>query len=276
MTETTLILSDIHLKVDHADKIIKHVKADKVICVGDIFDDFGDNAEMIRRACMWYVDFVNNPNNIMLYGNHCVHYGFPYHKLRCSGYEQWKYFIIHDNIPSEVWNKVKWYHFLDNTWLLTHAGLHRDNVPQGIRNHCDNLPKFISELSQYLTHEIQRGLHLAANNEDFWIFNAGYARGGNQKVGGITWCDHKSEMIPLIGLNQIYGHSVIPYDKASCLSQDSIKSKPYFVNGNEFGMLPVSPSKSYNICIDVWQNMHYAVWNGKELKIGNYNELAKN
>ncbi len=43
MIETTLILPDLHLKVEQADKIIKHVGADKIICVGDVFDDFGDN-----------------------------------------------------------------------------------------------------------------------------------------------------------------------------------------------------------------------------------------
>ena len=38
MNKITLILSDIHHKVDQATKIINHVGADEVICTGDVLN----------------------------------------------------------------------------------------------------------------------------------------------------------------------------------------------------------------------------------------------
>ena len=263
----TLIISDVHCEWENADKIIKHVKADTVISLGDIFDSFTETADSIRESAEWFVDFVNNPNHIMLFGNHEQNYAFNYLCLHCSGYEQWKYFLIKDIVPRSVWDKLKWYHFLDNTWLLTHAGLHNDNVPRQIKTYSNDLPKFIAKLSKYLDHEIRRGLDKAANGAESWIFNAGYARCGNQKVGGITWCDHNTEMHPIIGLSQIYGHSPQSYNCPSWLIQDGPESKPYFKLNDNTKINFKNVNKSYNLCLDIWKNMHYALWNGKELSV---------
>lgn len=147
MNKRTLILSDIHHKVDQATKIIKHVGADEVICTGDVFDDFNDTPDMVKNTCEWFEWFLNQPNHIFIGGNHDIHYMFPYRSFQCSGYAQWKYFIIHDMINPKLWEKLKWYHFLDNRWLLTHAGLHKLNVPSSITQFKNDRAKFIQELS---------------------------------------------------------------------------------------------------------------------------------
>ena len=34
-----------------------------------------------------------------------------------------------------------------------------------------------------------------------------------------------------------------------------------------------SPNSSVNIDLDVWGNIHWAIWDGKTMKLGNYNDL---
>lgn len=279
MIETTLILPDLHLKVERADKIIRHVGADKVICVGDVFDDFGDNPDSVRNAAEWFVDFVNNPNHIFLVGNHEQHYAYSYRTFQCSGYEQWKYFLINDIVPRSVWDKLKWFHFLDNRWLLCHAGLHKSNVPDSIKKFRKDRLKFIAELTGYLNHEIRKGFQDGANSKGSWIFNAGRARWGNQQVGGITWCDFEREFYPLRGINQIVGHTPQAQGVKWCildhdpLNEDGkVVYRPYDLFKPYLTSLD-NPDLSHNICLDVHGNMHYGIWNGKELKIGNYKDL---
>ena len=279
MIETTLILPDLHLKVERADKIIRHVGADKVICVGDVFDDFGDNPDSVRNAAEWFVDFVNNPNHIFLVGNHEQHYAYSCRTFQCSGYEQWKYFLINDIVPRSVWGKLKWFHFLDNQWLLCHGGLHTLNVPNEIKKFHEDRPKFIAELTGWLDHEIIQGFQSGANGQSSWVFNAGRARWGQQRVGGITWCDFEREFKPFRGINQIVGHTPQMQSPRWCiLEKDPLNTDGKVVYRASELYKPTlaklnNPELSHNICLDVHGNMHYGIWNGKELKIGSYLDL---
>ena len=275
MKKTTLILADIHCECERADKIIKYVGADEIISLGDVFDSFTDNPERVKETAEWYVDFVDNPNHIMLWGNHSQHYGFPYRTFQCSGYEQWKYFLINDIVPRSVWEKVKWYHFLDDRWFLCHGGLHKFNLPDEITKFRNERKKFITEISGYLDHEIRKGFNAGAEGVKSWIFNAGSQRGGDQRVGGITWCDFEREFYPIKGLNQIVGHTP---QWLGC---------PKWCVLNKYGKISYHPSHlfepltecldnpdlSFNIDLDVRGNMHWGVWDGKKLTIGSYKDL---
>lgn len=272
MNRTTLIIPDIHLKHELAEKIILGVKHDEVIFLGDYFDDFGDTPEMVNNACDWLEYSVNQPNRIHLFGNHDMQYAFTNRSFQCSGYEQWKYFIIHDNLsPKKVWDKVKHYHILDDQWLLTHAGLHKQLLPNHIANLYPNRETFLKEVSRYLDQEIVKGFR-----DQGWIFEAGASRGGMQRVGGIIWCDHNNEMYPILGLNQIYGHSPQGYADASWIIKDSEKARPYFkLSANQSVTIDDinNVNSSYNLCLDVWKNMHYAVWDGKKMTVKSINSL---
>ena len=280
MTKITLIIPDIHLKWERAEKIISAVGADEVIFLGDYFDDFGDNPEMVRETVSWLSGSVAKPNRIHLFGNHDQHYAYPYRTFQCSGYEQWKYFIIHDSIDPKLWDELKWFHFLDGQWLLSHGGLHTLNVPDGIKKtRKEGRPKLVGELTKFLTDAIRKGFQDGANNQGSWVFNAGRARWGQQRVGGITWCDFEREFKPFRGINQIVGHTPQMQSPRWCiLEEDPLNTdgrvvyrpselyKPTLAQLNNLEL-------SHNICLDVHGNMHYAVWNGKELKIGNYLDL---
>jgi len=272
----TLIIADIHLKWELAEEIIAAVEHDDVTFLGDYFDDFNDNADMIGSTCEWLGESVKKPNRRHLWGNHDVHYAFPYRTFKCSGYEQWKEFVIQDILPRGTWEKLEWYCFLGDAWLISHAGLHKQNLPEDIRNLYTDRPAFFDAIGKYLDEEIKKGFRSAANNQGSWIFNAGFARGGSQRVGGITWCDFNREFYPILGLNQIVGHTVQIFgDVPAWIIQDSATAKPNLKMSEK----SVSAEKaanvnaSYNVCLDVRRNLYYAVWDGKNLTPGSYNGL---
>jgi len=272
----SLIIPDIHLKWEQAEKIISSIGADEVIFLGDYFDDFDDTPKMVNDTCEWLKVSVNKPNRIHLFGNHDVHYAYTYRTLRCSGYEEWKYYIIRDTLSREVWEKLKWYHFLDNRWLITHAGLHRLNVPASILKLKGEREKFIKELSDYLDYEIIEGFKSAANNETHTMLNAGLARGGWNQVGGITWCDFEMEFKPIIGIGQICGHTPQRHGVPKWCILDGKNRKASYISYNKFTLtdeLLDDPNKSINIDLDVYGNLHYGVWDGKKLVVGNYRDL---
>jgi hypothetical protein len=276
MNEVVLIIPDLHHRVDQADKIIRYVGADKVICLGDAFDDFDDTPEMVTHTCEWLVDFVNNPNHIFIAGNHEMHYAYANRSFQCSGYEQWKYFIISDMVPRATWDKLKWYHFLDNRWLMSHGGLHKFNVPASITKFKDDRKTFIKELSGFLDYEIHEGLWNGDDNKKSWVFGVGHSRGGVQRAGGITWCDFEKEFYPVLGINQVVGHTPQTHDEPKWAVMDSPTSKPYFRLNRKFDLKAKDlddTNKSTNLCLDVWKNTHWATWDGEKMEIGNYRDL---
>jgi len=278
MNEITLILPDLHHRVDQATKIIRHVGADKVIALGDFYDDFDDTPEMVAHTSEWLVDFVSNPNHTALVGNHDQQYGFPYRSFQCSGYTQWKSLLINDIVPRKTWDKLKWFYFMDNRWLLTHAGLHKHNVPTNIRKLHTDRPKFIAELTEWLNAEMIKGFQRGANGIGSWIFNAGRGRGGSQQVGGITWCDFTREFLPVRGINQIMGHTPQMQGPRWCLLEENsekldgqVSYRPYELWKPTIELLD-DTSRSTNIDLDVHGNMHYATWNGTNLVLSNYRD----
>ena len=279
MNKITLIIPDLHHRWEQAEKIIASVGADEVIFLGDYFDDFDDTAEMVNATSDWLIESVQKPNRIHLFGNHDQHYAFPYKSFQCSGYQQWKYFITHDIVKSNTWDKVKWFHFLDDQWFLCHAGLHNLNLPNDIKKLRTDRPKFHAELASYLNAEIIKGFQNGANGTGSWILNAGRGRGGMQRVGGITWCDYHQEFFPVRGLNQIMGHTPQMQGPKWCILENDphreegrVAYRPYDLwTPTPEGLN--NPQQSTNICLDVHGNTHYAVWDGKKLKIGNYRDL---
>jgi hypothetical protein len=276
MSKISLIIPDVHLKWQRAEKIIASVGADEVIFLGDYFDAWDDTPEMVRDTCEWLEESVKKPNRRHLIGNHDQHYAFPYKTFRCSGYAQWKDFIIRDSMSPDVWKKLKWYEILDNRWLLTHAGLHKANVPEEIRALNGDRAKMLEKLAFYLENEIVTGFRAGAEGVGSWIFNAGQARGGYQKYGGITWCDYTMEFNPFKGLNQLMGHTA--NSKPEVWHWTRINEKGDRVHPSYDAWGPTveqldNPKLSANICLDVFLNTHWAVWNGKTLEIGCYNSL---
>lgn len=265
----TLIIPDLHLRWQEADKIIKGAGADEVIFLGDHFDDFGDTPQMIGEMCDWLEAEVKKPNRIFLYGNHDIHYARPDVHFRCSGYEEWKYFLIHDNFEGKkIWDHFQWYHILDDKWLITHAGLHKFNLPKDIAALHKDRSAFLKAIATYLDAEIIPGYR-----DKSWIFHAGRSRGGLQRVGGIDWCDFEREYYPIMGLNQIVGHTPQIVGTNWCFQneKDKISYHPtsmWHPKAKDFDNV----NRSYTVNLDVHGNTHWAVWDGKTMTFFNYRE----
>lgn len=260
MKKLTLILPDIHSRIEIADKIIQSVGADVVICLGDYFDSFDETPKMVADTAEWLVDFVKKDNHIAIRGNHDYHYEYANSYFQCSGYEQWKYFHINNIVKRKTWDELKHYHILDNTWLLTHAGFHKEHVPLNIR--ClalEDRTQMFKAISKYLDQEIRKGMR-----GESWIFHAGMIRGGNQLYGGINWCDSR-EFIPTKGLNQIFGHTHFDYIRWKNAFGEQTEMR------TEVDWSP-DPKKlknldhTYNLCIDTGLS-HYAIWDGQNIKV---------
>ena len=270
MNKVSLIIPDIHLKWERAEKVIATVKHDEVIFLGDYFDDFGDTPQLVESGCEWFESSVKKPNRIHLFGNHDVHYAFPYRKFQCSGYAQWKYFMISDSVSRETWDKLKWYHNLDDTWLLSHAGVHSHHVPKDIKSLTNNRPEFFKALTKYLDDSVADGFRAIANSVPHWVFGAGRSRGGSQQTGGIIWCDYEQEFSPTKGLNQIVGHTPQRRGHAKwvLLDERGVETRlNSYLHSTDEHVLRDS-TVSVNLDLDVAGTLHYGVWDGKNLTVG--------
>lgn len=75
----TLIIPDIHLKtyiLEEAEKIIQTCHVEKIVFVGDYFDDWGYqyNSKLYKDTCQALLDFNKKYNCVFLLGNHDVPY----------------------------------------------------------------------------------------------------------------------------------------------------------------------------------------------------------
>ena len=66
--EILLIIPDIHEKYDIAESIIKKVKPDKTIFLGDYFDDFDNNDQKIKDTARWLSRSLKKESRIHLVG----------------------------------------------------------------------------------------------------------------------------------------------------------------------------------------------------------------
>jgi len=232
----TLIVPDIHNKIDKVDKIIQHVDVERIIFLGDYFDDFGDTPLDAERTAYWLKDSLSKPNRVHLVGNHDLAVMIDNPVTWCSGYTKQKSKAINRILNSYHWRQLKYYHKMDG-WLLSHAGI----SAKFVKYFQDNLNK--NNIIKFLDHQIKIGLERIKKKESSYFFGAGYCRGGQFPCGGILWCDFNQEFEPIKGVKQIFGHTII----------DKPRKK-----GNSW-------------CLDSHLK-HFAIWDGKVLSVYNYNK----
>jgi hypothetical protein len=213
----TIIVSDLHNRVDWVEPFLSGIDFDRVVFLGDYFDDFHDTSKDIINAAKWLKQSLLHDNRIHLMGTHDMWYRFGvadmWHKisnnfLKASGNTIKKSEIINKILTEADWNCIKLYH-CEQEFLLTHAGVH----------------PFIlggNEFRQIIRPAIEKALvDVRDGRSNVWL-NAGYVRGGIQPFGGITWLDwhYEFEIIPY--LNQIVGHTEleIPEEKSTSLSRN--------------------------------------------------------
>lgn len=261
----TLIIPDVHQKLGKVEKILENNTFDKLISLGDWFDDFYDTSIQARKAAEYIIELYSKhgENFTWLLGNHDIPYLFPsmYDYYACSGNTREKVRAIQEvfggsSMPLgykvELAHAVKVEGCLDI--VLSHAGVSEEHFA---------MPFVDSVTSQAVLDRCEqafRNLKLLFQDP---ILCAGPARGGRERVGGITWLDWHSEFQPVASISQIVGHSPVSHPQiidelfTRVFPDESLPSLDRYI---------LKPDKSYNINIDTHLE-HYITIENNELLV---------
>lgn len=199
----TLIIPDLHLKTEKADAILFYEQPfDKVIWINDLWDQFYDTPEQNRNAAIWLKEKLKDDRNIFLWSNHVQSYAYDFNSwMYCSGFTKEKALRIWEILNRDDFNKLYLY-YIEQGILFTHAGLSDRLIKlQSNGETIDTLEK----VERFLDNNYKKAKFSLEAGGDHWLFAAGYARGGTQKIGGVTWEDW-SPFVPT-SFPQIFGHT---------------------------------------------------------------------
>lgn len=260
-----LIIPDVHNHSDRAEKIIQHVKADQIIFLGDYFDDFNDTAHDVTETAAWLRWSVNQENRIHLCGNHDIHYWFKDNRdTRCSGFEQYKSVAINNILGPEHWNKLKFFHVLDD-WILSHGGVHPYWIDANKFRNNESVEITQEELVKKLERDSKQCIKDLTKGGHHWFIIAGFSRSRAPFAGGLLWCDFNQEFEPIKGIHQIVGHTPDRHVVRWNFLKEGSTEPERTVHGAEPYL---SKQSSYNVCIDSYPALKwYAVLEEKKLSI---------
>jgi hypothetical protein len=226
----TIIIPDLHNRVDFVEPALLSPALqpyDHVVFLGDYFDDFYDTPQDAANSATWLKQSLHIPNRTHLIGTHDIWYRFSNNDfVVASGNTEEKSNSINHILTEKDWNLVIPYYY-EQDFLMTHAGVHPYIIGQYALKNKNIFDKYIKGNNlQLSTQEIidriikpatEEGLKDVKNNISNSWFEAGFARFGMQKIGGITWLDWRKEFQPIPDLNQIVGHSElrIPEQKST-------------------------------------------------------------
>ena len=206
----SLIIPDIHNHTENADHWLRTQQHDRVVFLGDFFDDFDDTPGDAMNTARWLRDRMEAANDIFLLGNHDASYLFPDSpELECPGFTPQKSRAIHEVMKPQHWQRFQLAHF-EQGWLMSHAGFH---------------PVWMTEPTvEKILARCAKAMELANRRVIDPILGAGQDRGGLQKFGGPLWMDFGS-LVPIPKINQIVGHTpgwevrekIAPDSKNYCL-----------------------------------------------------------
>ena len=168
---------------------------DKYIFLGDYCDSFFktnnvilDNLLEIIKFKEMYLDYVE-----LLWGNHEIHYLYNDHQ--CSGFRPLAWFDLNEIFRKKrlLFNIAYQY----KNYLFTHSGVHKGWFEYKFKPFDDQ-----KTLAESLNWAFEQNIHE--------IFDIGWARGGQEKVGGPLWLDKSLGFKkPLKGYHQFVGHSPV-------------------------------------------------------------------
>lgn len=125
----TYVFGDIHQKVERVERFLSRHKPNRVIWLGDYFDDFGDTPEQAGRMARYLKHLIDaRPQDTFLLGNHDISYLLgdeckEFDQFHSYGYTHDKNKQIQRHFPRDYWRKLKLYHVQDNV-VFSHAGMH--------------------------------------------------------------------------------------------------------------------------------------------------------
>lgn len=207
-----LIVPDVHEQIVKLKNVLrKYGNVDSVVFLGDFMDTFDGLTWQTHEMVRWLAANVSNPKYVFLWGNHDMHYAFPFDGVMCSGFDPHKLEIVQKHMnDKDHWQKFKLMH-----WIGPYGAGERGNSIQPQEWLCSHAGLRVSLLNPFLGFEKQS--LLALEEEAMWklrytqqimpFLAIGRGRGGWAKVGGVDWLDWDLEFQPINGLHQIVGHS---------------------------------------------------------------------
>lgn len=219
-----LVIPDVHQDIAWVERILAREHAvgsppDLVVFLGDYFDSRRPPSQRagVADTCA-YLDALRvrlGERVVFLLGNHDVQYFearadcLAHRTPRHLRYKCGPSFIhsaakqIAKNLSPEFWSATRLFVGV-NGWLLSHAGVAPAHWPEratldeslaALERDCSAALQSIT--ASFLTH---RPAHQ--------LLRAGYVRGGDTPVGGLTWLDWDHEFEDALHMPQLVGHTV--------------------------------------------------------------------
>lgn len=231
----TVILPDIHHKTSLADKIVESERPDRVVCVGDYFDEFGDGATAAEMTAQWVKEKLALGWELCI-GNHDAAYMWRAfakthsNPFMCSGYTPKKAETINNVLSKADWLKMRMW-ACESKYVISHAGFNQRFVH----------PVYgLSEGWLRQTHDRVRHETFVEGSPWNILTYVSNLRGGLDSYSGILWQDWR-EFTPINGVHQIVGHT----------KDKEVRYK--------------AALNSHNVCIDTGMR-HYLVIENKALR----------
>jgi hypothetical protein len=197
-----MVVGDIHqaANLDAVENAIAREAPDRIVFLGDYFDQWDDHPDDARRTANWLKRSLGEPNRIHLWGNHDLAYAFPDNLLaRCPGYSVSKRLAIDDVLGRSDWARLQLTYWTDSSSLISHAGWSAHHAPPPT-----------AALRPYLDEQEAEAWAAFRLDHPHWVWSVGANRGGIFKSGGLLWCDI-DEFEPIEGIDQLFGHTTETY-----------------------------------------------------------------
>ena len=243
-----LVIGDVHQKVDRLKQALAYEHlADYTVFIGDYFDDFEDNVYEAMGMAWWLRDNLDQPNRVILLGNHDFQYMLPEYTVYCSGFTGYKHEAINKVLTPDDWKKFEYFHSHEsdvngdtiNYWF-SHAGITRLWFEHPV---LGTTPDTINENISKVKTAVE-----TRNREWDCVWAADRFRGGRHKKGGLLWNDWDNNDF-FENTTQIVGHTPqrnIAVKKNSIINAQSINVDTHLrevilldTSTNTFETLPV-------------------------------------
>jgi len=261
----TLVIPDVHQKLGKLNKILENNTFDKLVSLGDWFDNFHDTSIQARKTAERIIELysIHGDNFTWILGNHDIPYMYPnmFDYYACSGNTREKGRAIQEVFGGsskplgyhvELAHVIKVEGCLDI--VLSHAGVSEEHFAK---------PFVDSVSSQSVLERCEQAFRNMKLMFQDPILCAGPARGGRETVGGITWLDWYDEFEPVASISQIVGHTPVSHPqivdelRTRVIPDESLPALDRYI---------LKPNKSYNINLDTHLE-HYITIENNELLI---------
>jgi len=213
----SVIISDIHNRIDVADKILRKEQPDEAIFLGDYFDQFDDTASDAERVANWLKKRLHLKGYHFLMGNHETQYRWPkcpWHKTKAGSLDKQK--AIDKVLDKNDWAKMLFAVERGN-WWMTHAGLHPRLFVHAIKGFD---PQRVWNKFHEAEFQCEAGLYTRVTDEQH--------HEGEEPSGPLWLRWNKFEPIP--GINQIVGHT--PQKEVASIIVESENPEERSINYN--------------------------------------------